>query len=113
MHQEWQRRQTQRSVWALLGLLALVSAGGAAVPALAPVLGVRVESVQAGTVCEAADTELARSAGRARTTARYWRHLAGAADTRARLQLCLHAEPRPVASGRDVYLRRFLRGPTA
>ena len=113
MHQEWQRRQTQRSVWALLGLLTLVSAAGAQLPAVVPPAGVRVASVQPGAVCEAAPGGHATGTVRARTANRYWRHLAGVADTKARLCLVLYAELRPVVSTRDVYLRRFLRPPTA
>lgn len=113
MQAEWQRRQTQRSVWALLGLLALLTHAPAALDRLplgqAPCP--EISSVRATD--QHAEPGSQRSGGRVCVTARYWRAVGAAASTTARLRLSLHAAARPTVDSHDLYLRRFLRPPTA
>lgn len=112
MQQEWQRRQSQRSVWVLLGLLAVVSAGAAEAPAVALWLPAPEAVVQTVEPAAPTATERQRRAVRTASSARYWRHLAPVEDELARQRLTAHAAPRPVSSSLDCYLRRFLRPPT-
>lgn len=110
MQQEWQRRQSQRSVWALLGLLAIV-AGTNQMPVTAPLFHPTVQMVSGETVA-AAESPQPATRVRSGSSARYWQHLAPRDNTAIRLRLELHATSRPAASSRALYLRRFLRPPT-
>ncbi|MCC7495641.1 MAG: hypothetical protein IT204_25040 [Fimbriimonadaceae bacterium] len=111
MQQEWQRRQTQRSLMALLGLLALVTT------ASGEVLWVPVAPTVATSSSLSAGQQLvepiARPTVARRSSARYWRQLAPAADTQARLRLTQHRDAAPRQSADLAWLARFRRPPTA
>ena len=112
MQQEWQRRQTQRPVWALLGLLALVSTAGADIPLTALAAGIQVETAAVAEPGIQALAKAPQRSTRSRSSARYWQHLAPVHNNCSRVRLALHAESRPTVSSRAAYLRRFIRPPT-
>jgi hypothetical protein len=113
MQQEWQRRQTQRSVWALVGLLALLAPASTTVAGGLPASPPRLGAVAATETCDACAVRTGTPPGRAAARSRYWRELAAQADGRARVRLERHAVARPTVDSRDLYLRRCLRPPTA
>lgn len=113
MQQEWQRRQMQRSVWALLGVLAVVAAGAAPTPATAPPEDCRTIAAMAAPAVGEVGTQPRASSVRANSSPRYWRQLEPLTDAGVRLRLTLHAVERPAWPARLRYLRQFLRPPTS
>lgn len=109
MQQEWQRRQSQRSVWMLLGLLAVVSA-------TAPLPAATVIEPPAPLLTSSRDeplllVETSPTTSRA-VSQQYWRHVAPAHDQQARLTLGCQAAPCRQAVSLTRFLRRFVRPPT-
>lgn len=111
MQHEWHRRQAQRSVIALLGLLAVFSHAPAAVVlgSAGAVPGAAiVRTIDAAPAGQRAERTVAQHA-----PTRYWSALRAVADGSARLRLALHAEARPTVPECRRFLSRFLRPPTA
>jgi len=109
MQEEWQRRQSQRSVWMLLGLLAVVSTAGPlpAATVLAPPAASLAASQGEPQVVVASSSRAARSVSQL-----YWRHVAPAHDQQARVRLDCQAAPCPQTVSLTRFLRRFVRPPT-
>ncbi|MBI5832791.1 MAG: hypothetical protein HZB16_10855 [Armatimonadetes bacterium] len=110
MQHEWHRRQAQRSVIALLGLLAVFSHAPAAV-VLGSASGLPgasiVRTIDAAPAAKRAEAVTAQPA-----PTRYWSVVRAAADGSARLTLALHAEARPTVPESRRFLSRFWRPPT-
>lgn len=112
VQQEWHRRQTQRPVWALLGVLAVVTAATTATtPVLPPQRSVATWE-QRPTRAESVTDETTHRPGSGAVSARYWQGLARAADVHVRLRLLYPAGPRPVEDWSARYTRLFIRPPT-
>lgn len=112
MQQEWQRRQSQRHVWMLLGLFAVVAAAAATPPSALLESGRCAAPAGASTAISepAADASCGRS--RSSVSARYWRDLAPAHDRSVRVRLQHHAAARPAVPAARAFLARFVRPPT-
>lgn len=110
LQHEWHRRQTQRGVIVLLGLLTVLAPAPAA--ALVEAVGVAPTAVVRTT--EPADRSAEpTTAERAAPRSRYWQTLAGAADGAVRLRLQQQAGDRPARLDIAAFLARFLRPPNA
>jgi hypothetical protein len=112
MHEEWQRRQTQRSVWALLGLLAVLTHVPVPAPAGAIALPPRADVAPLAGRADAVSAPRAAETSSSRTPTRYWRALAAADAGAARVDLSSHPA-HAVNDPRDFWLRRLRRPPTA
>lgn len=111
--QEWQRRQHQRSVLALLGLLAIVSGAPSVAPALAPPGPAPAAAEQAEIVVVQPPSQSLRGRSSDDVQRRYWAAIEPNLASRVRLALRRQAAWRPAAARRAAWLRRFLRPPTA
>ncbi len=109
---EWQRRQHQRSVLALLGLLTLVSAATAATPAVTLPRPGGSPAAVAESICVEPPAPRAGSAAHREAQRRYWAAFEPALADGVRQQLRRHTGPRGAESRRAAWLRRFLRPPT-
>ena len=109
VHEEWRRRQAQRSVLLLLGLLAVVAAAGQ--PVVAPVAAGAVATAMAPQLREPAD-QAAQDTRPHEPSLRYWAQVADTAAGSVRLRLQIHRSARPVVTGQAHYLRCFCRPPT-
>jgi len=109
MQEEWQRRQSQRSVWMLLGLLAVVSATG-------PLPAVTLVEPPAATLAAHRNEPQAlveqQPTSSHAVSRLYWRHLAPAHDQQARTLLECQPAPCRQTASRHRFLRRFVRPPT-
>ncbi|MBI2299335.1 MAG: hypothetical protein HYU66_10410 [Armatimonadetes bacterium] len=112
MQQEWQRRQSQRHVWMLLGLFAVVAAAAATPPSALPQPGRSPAPVGAAAAVSAPAAGPAAGRSRGSVSARYWRDLAPAHDRRVRVALQHHAAVRPAVPAARAFLARFVRPPT-
>ena len=110
MQHEWHRRQAQRSVIALLGLLAVFSHAPAAV-VLGAADGVPRAAI-ARSINVAPAEQRVEPSSRQQAPVRYWSVVRAVADSSARLTLALHAEARPTVPPARLFLSRFCRPPT-
>lgn len=108
MQAEWQRRQRQRSVWMLLGLLAMVSATTPVAATAQPVLPIHCAERPQPVELDALQTP---SDSRQAVSHRYWRQVAPVDDQQAQLASRGHTGPGLPSAAIRRFCCRFVRPP--